>query len=48
VPRIADERDRCGRGLAIVAALVRAFGHEFCDGGKVVWADVAVSAQPQG
>jgi anti-sigma regulatory factor (Ser/Thr protein kinase) len=48
VRQIVDDRARCGRGLAIVAALVRAFGHEFSDDGKFVWADLAIAPQPGG
>jgi anti-sigma regulatory factor (Ser/Thr protein kinase) len=32
-----------GRGLYIVEAITSAMGHELVDGGKLVWADVAVS-----
>lgn len=43
VRRTAGLTSSHGRGLPIVAAITSAMGHEVVDGGKLVWADVAIA-----
>ncbi|MFE7121204.1 ATP-binding protein [Streptomyces sp. NPDC057654] len=39
----AEEGDECGRGLAVVAALADAWGVASYEGGKSVWAELAIT-----